>query len=109
MTIFIRNIVKSESAIAYDDGSKCLNLVMDSIEKDGSVVLDFQGINFVITVKSDVDVITSKGYADKILVDLSDDIKSFYDIQVMIVNEDEENQNYPIIGYKHKSKAGFTF
>ena len=49
MTIFIRDIVKSESAIAYDDGSKCLNLVMDSIEKDGSVVLDFQGINFVIT------------------------------------------------------------
>ena len=49
MTILIKDIVKSDSAIAYDDGSKCLNLVMESIEKDGSVVLDFQGINFVIT------------------------------------------------------------
>lgn len=65
--------------------------------------------DFIIEVKSDVDVITAKGYADKILEYLPDDVKEFYDIQVMITNEDEENQNYPIIGYKHKTKTGFTF
>lgn len=65
--------------------------------------------DFIIKVKSDVDIITSKGFADKILEYLPDDVKSFYDIQVMIVNEDSENQNYPVIGYKHKTKTGFTF
>ena len=49
MTILVKNIVGSETAIAYDDGRKCLALVMDSLEKDGSVVLDFQGVDFVIT------------------------------------------------------------
>ncbi len=65
--------------------------------------------DFIIEVKSDVDAITAKGYADKILEYLPDDVKEFYDIQVMITNEDEENQNYPIVGYKHKTKTGFTF
>ena len=65
--------------------------------------------DFIIEVKADVDAITAKGYADKILEYLPEDVKGFYDIQVMITNEDEENQNYPIIGYKHKTKTGFTF
>ena len=66
-------------------------------------------IDFIIDVKADVDDITAKSYADKILEILPDDVKEFYDIQAMITNEDDENQNYPIVGYKHKSKAGFTF
>lgn len=84
---------------------------LESLEQVISVSNNSVGkrLNFIIEVKKDVDVITSKGYADKILADLTDDVKEFYDIQVMITSEDEENQNYPIIGYKHKSKVGFTF
>ncbi len=65
--------------------------------------------DFILTVKADVDVISAQGLADKILEFLEDDQKSYYDIQVMVVNEDAENQNYPIIGYKHKSKVGFSW
>ena len=49
MTILVKDIVESETAIAYDDGVKCLDLVLQSLEKDGSVELDFQGVEFVIT------------------------------------------------------------
>ena len=48
MTILVKDIVGSETAIAYDDGVKCLDLVLESLEKDGSVELDFQGVEFVI-------------------------------------------------------------
>ena len=66
-------------------------------------------VDFIIDVKIDVDIITAKSFADKILEYFDDNIKSFYDIQVMITNEDSENLNYPIIGYKHKSKVGFSW
>ena len=76
-----------------------------SIEKN----LVGKRLDFILKVKSDVDVITSKSLADKILENLSDDTKNFYDIQVMIINEDTENQDYPLMGYKHKTKSGFVF
>ena len=49
MTILVKDIVGSETAIAYDDGVKCLDLVLESLEKEPSVELDFQGVEFVIT------------------------------------------------------------
>lgn len=64
---------------------------------------------FIIKVKTDTDIETSKGYANKILDYLRDDSKEFYDIHVMIINENEENQNYPIMGAKHKTREGFNF
>ena len=84
---------------------------LESLEQINSVKNNIVGkrVNFIIDVKSEVDVIASKGFADKILEYFEDDIKSFYDIQVMITNEDEENINYPIIGYKHKTKVGFSW
>ena len=84
---------------------------LESIEQIISVDNNIVGkrADFIIKVKADVDIATAKGFADKVLEYLKDDSKEFYDIQVMIVSEDEENQNYPIIGYKHKSKVGFTF
>ncbi len=91
-----------------------LNQIKDGLEGLEQIVSVNNNIvgkraDFIIKVKSDVDVITAKGYADKILEYLPEDVKKFYDIQAMIINEDEENQNYPIIGYKHKTKTGFTF
>lgn len=88
--------------------------IKDVLESDEHVVsieknLIGKRLDFILKVKSDVDVITAKSLADKILENLSDDTKNFYDIQVMIVNEDSENQNYPLMGYKHKTKSGFVF
>ena len=88
--------------------------IKDDLESNEHVVsieknLVGKRLDFILKVKSDVDVITSKSLADKILENLSDDTKNFYDIQVMIINEDTENQDYPLMGYKHKTKSGFVF
>lgn len=48
MTILVKDIVGSETAIAYDDGVKCLDLVLESLEKDGSVELDFREWNLLL-------------------------------------------------------------
>ena len=84
---------------------------LENIEQVMSVENNIVGkrANFIIKVKADVDVETSKGYATKILDYLKEDSREFYDIHVMIINEDEENQNYPIIGAKHKTREGFIF
>lgn len=99
-----------EHRISDDDLSK-VKSELENIEQIISVDNNIVGkrADFIIKIKADVDIATAKSYADKILEYLKDDSKAFYDIQVMIVSEDEENQNYPIIGYKHKSKSGFTF
>ncbi len=64
---------------------------------------------FIIKVKNDVDLTSSHSLADKIAENISDEIKSFYDIQVMITSVDEESELYPTIGYKHKTSVGFKW
>ena len=66
-------------------------------------------MNFIIEVNADVDLTTSRAFADKIAEKLSDDIKSFYDIQVYLTCSDKESELYPTIGYKHKTSVGFKW
>ena len=91
-----------------------LNLIkeeLEALEQVNSVSNNIVGrrADFIIEVKSDVDVVTSQGLGEIILGHLDDVVKGYYDVQVMITNEDAENQNYPIIGYKHKSRNGFSW
>lgn len=76
-----------------------------------SVTYDLQGriMNFVINVKEDVDLTTSRSLADKLAEKLSDEIKSYYDIQVFLTCNDPESELYPTIGYKHKTSVGFKW
>ena len=66
-------------------------------------------MNFIIEVNADVDLTTSRAFADKIAEKLSEDIKSFYDIQVYLTCSDKESELYPTIGYKHKTSVGFKW
>ena len=66
-------------------------------------------MNFIIEVNADVDLTTSRAFADKIAEKLSDDIKSFYDMQVYLTCSDKESELYPTIGYKHKTSVGFKW
>ena len=66
-------------------------------------------MNFIIEVNADVDLTTSRAFADKIAEKLSDDIKGFYDIQVYLICTDKESELYPTIGYKHKTSVGFKW
>ena len=65
-------------------------------------------LDFIITVSNDMSTEDAKKIGDTILDKISDDDKKYYDIQILIDTE-EENDNYPIAGYKHKSEDNFTY
>lgn len=80
-------------------------------EDVNEVTYDLEGriINFIIEVKSDVDLTTSHSLADKIAEKFTDEYKAFYDIQIFLTCEDETSELYPTIGYKHKTSVGFKW
>lgn len=49
MIIKVKDFIQGNTAIAYDDGVKCLNEELLAIRKGEDIVLDFQGIEYVIT------------------------------------------------------------
>ena len=65
-------------------------------------------LDFIITVSNDMSTEDAKKLGDTILDKISDEDKKYYDIQILIDTE-EENENYPIAGYKHKSEDNFTY
>lgn len=65
-------------------------------------------LNFIITVSSEMSVEDAKSLGNVILDKISDDDKEYYDIQVLIDTEDE-SENYPIAGYKHKTEKAFDY
>ena len=65
-------------------------------------------VNINMVVNGDVSVSTAKDYAKKSLEVFSEKQLEFYDIQVFI-SKDVESKEFPIIGYKHQNKDGFTW
>ena len=65
-------------------------------------------LNFIITVSNDMSTDNAKKLGDTILDKISDDDKKYYDIQILIDTE-EENDNYPIAGYKHRTEDNFVY
>lgn len=84
---------------------------ISSYEKVTSVSYNLEGklANFILTVDDSLEEETAKNYANKILENLSDDVKSYYDIQVLVDSDNEESEAYPIIGYKHKTTDMFVW
>ena len=75
-----------------------------------SVEFDLKGklVNFIIVVNDDVDRVNATGLSDKVLSGFDDNIKSFYDFQILI-NTEGESEIFPIIGYKHISSLNFVW
>ena len=65
-------------------------------------------LNFIITVSAEMNKEDAKKLSDILLEKISDKNKEYYDIQILIDTE-EENENYPIAGYKSKSKKDFVY
>lgn len=66
-------------------------------------------VNIIVKVNKDVDKITAEGLADKAYEKFSEDEKSYYDFQVFLTSEDEEDEIYPRIGYKSKTSLSFKW
>lgn len=74
------------------------------------VSCDIKGrtLNVLITVNDDVELYPAKALTSSITDNLEEDQTSYYDIQVFI-SKDNDDTRFPIIGYKHQNKDGFSW
>lgn len=115
----------------YPFTEKAKNKIIKGIKDKEQVVscsIDVQGkiINVIFTVKKDVSKDDAKSIATGSLADFSDKIKGYYDIQYMIKKKNEEGTKvtkqtedgdpeevtvyeFPIMGYKNKSREGIVW
>ena len=79
----------------------------DEVKK---VSCDIKGrtLNVLITVNDDVELDPAKALTSSVIDNLKKDQTSFYDIQVFI-SKDNDDTRFPIIGYKHQNKDGFSW
>ena len=47
--ILIKNYIEGDTAVSYDDGKKCQKDILASLDGGEKVILDFSGIDYVIT------------------------------------------------------------
>ena len=89
------------------------NDVIKSLEdldtvKEASTDIKGRVLNVLITVNDDIDLETAKGLTTTITDNLEKKQTSYYDIQVFI-SKDNDDASFPIIGYKHQDKDGFSW
>lgn len=100
----------SNYQISKDNYSNIENeLKSDEIVSDVSHNLVGRRLDFIITVNDKATVQLAKDLGGKILSNFSDDIKGYYDIELMIKSENSESTDFPIIGYKHKTSSEFVW
>ena len=70
-----------------------------------NVSIDIKGrlINIIITVNKDTNIDDMKDYAKERLEIFDKEELEYYDVQFYLLNEDDESEDYPSIGYKHKT------
>lgn len=66
-------------------------------------------INIMITVQNDMGIEDAKKLTDNILEPFTDSQKGYYDFQVYIKKQEESENNFPIIAYKHHNSASFIW
>lgn len=49
MTLLVKNYIDGDTAVSYDDGKKCYEDILKILDGGDNVVLDFDGIDYVIT------------------------------------------------------------
>lgn len=47
--ILIKNYIEGDTAVSYDDGKKCQKDIVKFLDRKENVILDFSGIDYVIT------------------------------------------------------------
>lgn len=69
-------------------------------------------INIIIDVKEGIDITEAKNMGLKALMELSDDEKKVYDIQLFITQKEETDEDdilFPIIGYKNRLNTNIVW
>jgi len=87
-------------------------LMLNDFIKSAKVNVSGAIINIIIDVKEGVDLIEAKNIGVKALLELSEDEKKVYDIQLFITQKevtDEDDMLFPLIGYKNRLSTGVVW
>ncbi len=49
MVIKIKNFIKGDTAVSYEDGVRCMEEELQGLAQNENIILDFEGIDYVIT------------------------------------------------------------
>jgi len=123
--------VKVKELLVPDEGKAVYGDRLDGIEKhpladslfadiedkvkENESVLNFAHqvhgkiINLMITVKDEVSIEDAKKLANSLVAEFKDDELDFYSLQVYVLKENEELNNFPIIGYKDTETSELVF
>ncbi len=106
---------------------KSKNKILEEINKNEVVTsskINVHGkiINIIFNVNKDVSIDDAKNIGNNTLNSISDEVKSFYDIQLIITKDDEEGtkvqtetgeekikKDFPIMGYKNYNAKEFVW
>ena len=80
---------------------------ISSFDKVESITYNLEGrlVNFIIKIDDALIEEDARNYGGRIIERLTEDIKGYYDVQVLIDSNNEESEIYPIVGYKHKTSS----
>lgn len=93
---------KDKVEVTKDQEAKVKEALAD-ISKKISVNSRGKIINIIIYANAETTQEQAKSTGDKILPIFTDEQKKFFDIQILIENESNDDQ-FPIIGYKHQDR-----
>lgn len=82
-----------------------------NIDGVSSLKINVKGrlIKFFVTFDEGVNNNDIKTKMNEMLGYISKEVKDYYDVTFYAIEEKEEKETYPVIGYKHKSKEEMTF
>lgn len=66
-------------------------------------------MNFTIKVNNDITKDKAKELTSYITSNIDNDDLTYYDIQVFFIKDDESDELFPFIGYKHKTATEFSY
>ena len=112
----VKSILSSDEPVAFYgtrlEGRKDVEISNDKKNKikDNKVSIRVAGriINVTIKVNADTTLDSAKELGNKILEELSDKEKKYYDVQILIEN-DKKTKQFPIIGYKQHKKENISW
>lgn len=116
----VKSILSSDEPVAFYgtrlEGRKDVEISNDKKNKikdklkENKVSIRVAGriINVTIKVNADTTLDSAKELGNKILEELSDKEKKYYDVQILIENDKNTNQ-FPIIGYKQHKKENISW
>ena len=100
-----------EGKSAIEISNETVNAVKEGLkDRTSSVNIRVAGKIVEISIKAneDVSLEDAKNLGKKALESFSDEEKKYYDFQIFVENENNTAQ-FPIIGYKHKTKENISW